>query len=113
MRLRRVSIKPKAACQQGRDHLRLVADFSNGKQAEVPHLRHLLAEEIGIHQLRGHQGNAKDDPEDRRTAHLLHRRPADPHRQIEEDRLANQPQEVIDGFQRRVHLGQRLAVAHG
>jgi hypothetical protein len=29
------------------------------------------------------------------------------------NRLANQPQEVIDGFQRRVHLGQRLAVAHG
>ncbi len=73
MRLRRVSIKPKAASQQGRDHLRPVADFGNGKQAEVPHLRHLLAEEISVHQLRGDEGDAKDDPEDRRAAHLLHR----------------------------------------
>ena len=61
------------ARQQGRDHLRLVADFGNRKQAEVPHLRHLLAEEIGVHQLRGNQGDAKNDPEDRRAAHLLHR----------------------------------------
>ena len=37
---------------QGRDHLRLVADFLNGEQAEVPYFRHLLAQQVGIHQLR-------------------------------------------------------------
>ena len=62
MRLRRVSIKPKAGQPAGPGSPAPVADFGNGKQAEVPHLRHLLAEEIGVHQLRGDEGDAKDDP---------------------------------------------------
>ncbi|MNI66928.1 hypothetical protein D3C73_1225250 [compost metagenome] len=39
-------------CQQSRNNLRLVADFFDRKQAEVPHFRHLLAQQIRVHQLR-------------------------------------------------------------
>ena len=98
--------------QQGRDNLRLVADFLNREQTKVPDFRHLLAQQVGVHQLRRDQRDAQHDAEDRRAAHFLDRGPADAHRQVEEDRLANQPQEVINSFQRRVHLRQRLAVAH-
>lgn len=35
----------------GGDHLRLIADFGNGKEAEVTHLRHLGSGQICIHQL--------------------------------------------------------------
>ena len=38
--------------QQRRNNLRLVAHFLNAEQTEVPHLRHLLTEQIGVHQLR-------------------------------------------------------------
>ncbi len=72
----------------------------------------MLAEQVGVHQLRRHQGDAQHDAEHRRAAHLFHRRPADGHRQEHEDRFTEQPQEVVNGFPRRVHLRQRLAVGH-
>ena len=98
--------------QQGRNNLCLITHFGDAKQPEIPDFRHLGAEQVSIHQLRGDEGHAQHDPKDRRAAHFTYRRPADAHRQIEENRLANQPQEVVDGFEAGVHLRQRLAVTH-
>ena len=78
------------------DDLGLIADHIYLEEAEVPTRDGLGGGHgVGVEQLSGHQGQAQHNAQHLGGAHLSGDRPADPHRQHVEHRLADEPEEAV------------------
>ena len=89
-------------CQDRRDDLRLIADHTEGVEAEVPDVirrpvfRCHAGHAVSVHQLTGDQSKSEDDAQCRGAAHLPLDRPADTDRDTGvEHCFADDPQELV------------------
>lgn len=101
--------------EDGWEHLGLVADHGNLEVAEVPEGDGILGgggDGVGVQELAGDEGEAQDDAQHLRRAHLLRDGPADADGQHVEDGLADEPEELVHaGPERtRLHEGLRASI---